>query len=81
MPAQDRYPGDWRVLAGLTQPQLAAAAGIGTTTLREIESAITALTDANATTLAGLLGIKVYDDGVLLRGVDRFPAAGWSWAR
>ncbi|WP_232512195.1 MULTISPECIES: hypothetical protein [Mycobacterium] len=54
---------------------------MGTTTLREIESAITALTDANATTLAGLLGIKVYDDGVLLRGVDRFPAAGWSWAR
>lgn len=59
IPAQDRYPGDWRVITGLTQPQLAAAAGIGTTTLREIESAATALTDANATTLAGLLGITV----------------------
>jgi transcriptional regulator with XRE-family HTH domain len=59
IPADERYPGDWRVIKGLTQPQLAAAAHIGTTTLREIESAATALTDANATTLADLLGISV----------------------
>ncbi|TDL02899.1 helix-turn-helix domain-containing protein [Mycobacterium paragordonae] len=53
----DRYPGDWRVIQGMTQPQLAAAAKIATSTLREIESAELALTDANASTLAHLLGI------------------------
>ena len=56
---QERYPGDWRVLKGLTQPQLAAAAGIATTTLRGIERADLALTDTNAGTLARLLGIGV----------------------
>ena len=54
-----RYPGDWRVIRGLTQPELAAAAKIATTTLRGIERADIALTSANATTLAGLLGITV----------------------
>ena len=53
----DRYPGDWRVIRGMTQPELAAAAGIATTTLRGIERADAALTDANATTLSRLLGI------------------------
>ncbi|AYE99538.1 transcriptional regulator (plasmid) [Mycobacterium paragordonae] len=55
--ADDRYPGDWRVIRGLTQPQLAAAAKIATSTLRAIESAELTLTDANASTLARLLGI------------------------
>ena len=55
----ERYPGDWRVIRGLTQPELAAAAKIATTTLRGIERADIALTDANAITLAGLLGITV----------------------
>lgn len=53
----DRYPGDWRVLKGFTQPALAAQAKISTTTLRSIERAEFALTDANAATLAALLGI------------------------
>lgn len=56
--AQDRYPGDWRVIKGMTQPELAAAAGIATTTLRGIERADAALTDTNAATLAKLLGIS-----------------------
>ncbi|WP_454561771.1 helix-turn-helix transcriptional regulator [Mycobacterium haemophilum] len=56
---EERYPGDWRVIRGFTQPQLAAAAKIATTTLREIERADVALSEANAITLAGLLGITV----------------------
>ncbi|OKH81398.1 XRE family transcriptional regulator [Mycobacterium sp. SWH-M3] len=54
----ERYPGDWRVIRGMMQPELAAAAGIATTTLRGIEQASAALTDANAEKLAGLLGIS-----------------------
>ena len=57
---EERYPGDWRVLRGITQPELAAAAKIATTTtLRGIERADIALTDLNAATLAELLGIDV----------------------
>lgn len=55
----ERYPGDWRVMKGLSQPQLAAAARIATSTLAGIERADLALTDANAATLARLLGISV----------------------
>lgn len=54
-----RFPGDWRVLKGITQPELAGAAKIATTTLRGIERADIALTDANAAALAKLLGISV----------------------
>ena len=43
IPAGERYPGDWRVIKGLTQPELAAAAKIATTTLRGIERADLAL--------------------------------------
>ncbi len=55
----ERYPGDWRVLKGLTQPELAAAVKIPTTTLRGIERADAALTDGNAAKLAEHLGISV----------------------
>ena len=58
VPVGERYPGDWRVIRGMTQPELAAAAGIATSTLKGIERADSALTDTNATTLAGLLGIS-----------------------
>lgn len=54
-----RYPGDWRVIRGLTQPELAAAANIATTTLRGIERADIAFTDSNAVALAKLLDITV----------------------
>jgi transcriptional regulator with XRE-family HTH domain len=70
----DRYPGDWRVIKGLTQPELAAAAKIATTTLRGIERADVALTDANATNLAGLLGIPVDDYRAAYQRARRRPA-------
>lgn len=57
-----RYPSDWRVIkGGLSQPELAAAAKIATTTLSAIERAAIALTDANAKLLSSLLGIPVED--------------------
>jgi transcriptional regulator with XRE-family HTH domain len=46
-------------IEGLTQPELAAAAKIATTTLRGIERADAALTDINDANLAGELGITV----------------------
>lgn len=58
IPANERFPGDWRVIQGLTQPELAAAAKIATTTLRGIERADIGLSDANADKLAALLGIS-----------------------
>ena len=59
IPADDRYPGDWRVIRGLTQPELAAAVKIPTTTLRGIERADAALTAGNADKLSTYLGISV----------------------
>jgi transcriptional regulator with XRE-family HTH domain len=59
IPADERYPGDWRVIKGLTQPELAAAVKIPTTTLRGIERADAALTDGNAEKLANYLGISL----------------------
>jgi DNA-binding XRE family transcriptional regulator len=59
IPAGERYPGDWRVIRGLTQPELAAAVKIATTTLRGIERADAGLTDDNASNLARSLGITV----------------------
>lgn len=59
IPSGERYPGDWRVINGLTQPELAAAVKIATTTLRGIERADIRLTDDNAEKLARHLGISV----------------------
>jgi transcriptional regulator with XRE-family HTH domain len=59
IPVGERYPEDWRVIKGMTQPELAAAASIATTTLRGIERADAALTDKNALYLAKHLGISV----------------------
>ena len=58
IPPDQRSPGDWRAIPGMTQAELATAAGIATTTLRGIERADAALTDANAATLAALLDIS-----------------------
>lgn len=55
----DRFPGDWRVLCGLTQPQLAGLAGIATSTLKKIESGESMLTDGKAEVLARLVGASV----------------------
>ncbi len=55
IPADERYPGDWRVLRGLTQPQLAASASIATARLQRIECGETEPTDAQVEALAQLL--------------------------
>lgn len=57
-PAQ-RYPGDWRVMSGLTQPQLAANVHIATAILQRIERGEYQLSDANAAALAAALGVTV----------------------
>lgn len=57
IPEEERFPGDWRVLSGFTQPQLASAAGIATSTLQKIERGEAKLTDDQAATLSGLVRI------------------------
>jgi len=59
IPADERYPGDWRAIKGISQPELAASAKIPTTTLKGIERGDRNLSDANADKLAALLGISV----------------------
>ncbi|WP_241474337.1 helix-turn-helix transcriptional regulator [Mycolicibacterium neoaurum] len=54
----ERFPGDWRVMKGLTQPQLAAQAQLPTATVQRIERGEHPLSDANADTLSGLLGVS-----------------------
>lgn len=56
--AGQRYPGDWRVMKGLTQPQLAARAQLPTATVQRIERGEHPLSDVNAETLSDLLGIS-----------------------
>lgn len=56
---EDRYPSDWRVMHGITQPQLAAQARLSTVIVQRIEKGEYPLSDRNAETLAGLLGISV----------------------
>lgn len=56
IPPQDRFPGDWRALSGLTQPQLAAEADVSRSVLQRIESGETPPTDAQAVALSQLLG-------------------------
>lgn len=74
VPRDQRYPGDWRVLCGLTQPQLAAAAGIATTTLQRIERGEASLTTQKAEVLSKLLHTSVDEyDAAWLR-VHRRPA-------
>jgi transcriptional regulator with XRE-family HTH domain len=74
IPASERYPGDWRVIKGITQPELAAAAKIATTTLRGIERADIALTDANADKLAKLLGLGVAEYRAAYQRARQRPA-------
>lgn len=72
----DRYPGDWRVMKGLTQPQLAARAQIPTATVQRIERGEYPLSDQNAEALASLLDIspQVYRDAYQ-RARQRPPGA------
>ena len=74
IPASERYPGDWRILKGLTQPELAAAVKIPTTTLRGIERADAALTDGNAEKLATYLGVSVEEYRAAYQRARQRPA-------
>lgn len=56
---EDRYPGDWRVMNGLTQPQLAAKAQLSTAILQRIERGEYPLSDKHSEALASVLGIAI----------------------
>ncbi|MFD4268140.1 helix-turn-helix transcriptional regulator [Rhodococcus sp. NPDC058481] len=57
----ERYLGDLRVVAGLTQPQLAASIGISTTSLATLERGQSRLKETVATRLAKALDTSVQD--------------------
>lgn len=52
---EQRYPGDWRVMSGLTQPQAAARAQLSTAILQRIERGEYPLSDKSAELLRGCL--------------------------
>ena len=72
--ADQRYPSDLRVLKGLTQPQLAAAAHMPTVTVQRIERADYPLSDKNAEAIAGLLGITVDEYRAAYQRARKRPA-------
>jgi transcriptional regulator with XRE-family HTH domain len=72
--ADQRYPGDWRITRGMTQPELAAAAQIPTTTLKGIERADANLSDANAAKLAAALDITAEEYRAAYRRARQRPA-------
>lgn len=55
----DRYPGDWRVLRGLTQPELGKAAALSTSAVGRIERGEGALSLPVALKLSAVLQISV----------------------
>lgn len=61
IPTHQRYPGDWRILNGLTQPQLAAQTGLSTATVGAIERGEIALSPSHAETLAAALNLAADD--------------------
>ncbi|NKR28854.1 helix-turn-helix domain-containing protein [Rhodococcus hoagii] len=56
---EERYLGDLRVMAGLTQPQLAAKIALSTTSLSSLELGQTGLTDDVADRIANALDLPV----------------------
>ncbi|OZE93542.1 helix-turn-helix domain-containing protein [Rhodococcus sp. 14-2470-1a] len=68
VPRDQRFPGDWRVLLGLTQPQLGQQVGISTSMVARIERGEVKLTDENARRLALALEIDVDE---LVRSFER----------
>lgn len=58
VPEGERYPGDWRILRGLTQPQLGAAAGVTTQIVGSIERGEISLSDNVAKRLSAALQIS-----------------------
>lgn len=55
----DRYPGDWRVMKGMTQPQLAVAASLPTVIVQRIERGDYPLSEDNANALAQVLDVTI----------------------
>lgn len=58
VPERDRFPGDWRILVGLTQPELGKRAGVSTAMVGAIERGEARLADEVATRLCFVLGIS-----------------------
>ncbi|WP_137725625.1 helix-turn-helix transcriptional regulator [Prescottella subtropica] len=58
VPEDERFPGDWRVLRGLTQPLLGAAAGVTTQLVGSVERGEITLSDNLAKKLAAALDIS-----------------------
>jgi len=59
VPEDQRFPSYYRVIAGMTQPQLGQAAATTTTTVGAVERADIKPSDALATRLAVAMGISV----------------------
>lgn len=70
IPPDGRYLGDLRVLAGMTQPQLAVVAGMSTAQLGALERGEVTLTDSAAANIA-----------TALRSTPRDVRAAWDRAR
>jgi transcriptional regulator with XRE-family HTH domain len=73
LPIDQRFPGDWRVLCGLTQSQLALAAGVTAAKLQRIECGESAPTDEQVQILSRLLGTTVEEYGAAWRRVRERP--------
>lgn len=59
IPRDERYPGDWRVIRGMTQPVAASKAGIATQVLGSMERGEISLSDNVAERVSRVLGISV----------------------
>ena len=58
IPEGERYPGDWRVLKGMTQPMLGAAAGVTTQIVGSVERGEISLSENVSRKLSVALGIS-----------------------
>ena len=74
IPAGERYPGDWRVIKGLTQPELAAAVKIRHHHVARHRACRRSLTDGNAEKLAKHLGISVEEYRAAYQRARQRPA-------
>ena len=59
VPVEERYPADWRILRGLTQPELGKRTGLSTSLVGAIERGEVELTASAAKQLAAGLEIPV----------------------
>lgn len=58
IPEGERFPGDWRVVRGMTQPMLGAAAGVSTQLVGSVERGEVSLSDNLAKKLSTALDIS-----------------------